>query len=162
APPEVTISYHQVGACNGYDVGNGLVSPGVNHAYVVFGIEEINNSQGTAAFAFDHTKLYVQQAIQEFLGGGPGMLEIYRDILGPFAAVPTTVNAGQDIHFQVSAFGALVVTTNNSDGASEANQTPYFLKYSPASSDPVVNLVKTDAARTSWLNTPDCTTIAIQ
>jgi xanthomonalisin len=159
APPVATISYHQVGACSGFPIPSGEVSVGPNAAYVIFGIEEINNSQNTAAFAFDPTKLYVQQAIQEFFDP---RLQIYRYILGPFAAIPTTVNPRQDLRFQVSAFGALVVATTNSNGAVEANQTPYFLKYNASPSDPNVNLVKTDAARTSWPQTLNCTTILLQ
>jgi subtilase family serine protease len=157
APPVVTISYHQVGACNGFPTPFGESNLGPNAAYVIFGIEEINNSQNTAAFAFDPTKLYVQQAIQEFFDP---RLQIYRYILGPFAATATTVNA--DIRFAVNAFGATVVATTNSNGAVEANQTPYFLKYNASPSDPNVNLVKTDAARTSWPQTLECTTIKLQ
>lgn len=63
----VTIHYHQVGACNGYHNNFGGVNAGPNAAFVIFGIEGINNPQGSTAYNFDPSKLYVQQAKKEFL-----------------------------------------------------------------------------------------------
>jgi hypothetical protein len=154
----VTITYHQTGACQTYVDSFGAHSVGPKAAYVFFGIEEIDNSQGTASFAFDPTKLYVQQAAQDFIDPG---LSVYAAIFGPFASVPTTLTAGQDLKFGVVGQGALVVSTTNPDGATEANQTPYFLHYNRAPTDPQITLVKSDAARTSWPNTPDCKTITL-
>ena len=155
----VIITYHQTGACNGYATGSGAVSAGPNAAFVVFGIEKFDNSGGTAAFAFDPTKLFVQQAVRDFVDPG---LSIYRDIFGPFAAVATTVPKGGVIPFSVSAQNALVVQTTNPDGSTEANQTPFFLKYNASATDPTVLLTKSDASRTSWPNTQDCKTITLQ
>jgi hypothetical protein len=156
----VNITYHQTGACNGYSPsGGGIVSAGPNAAFVLFGIEKIDNSGGSAAFAFDPTKLFVQQAVRHFIDPN---LAIYRDILGPFAAVSTTVNQGQLMKFNPVAQGALAVQTTNSDGSTEANQTAYFLKYNGSPTDPTVTLTKSDASRTSWPNTQDCTAITLQ
>jgi hypothetical protein len=145
-------------ACNGYANGSGIVSAGPNAAFVIFGVESIDNSGGSAPFAFDPTKLYVQQGVQNFVDP---TLSLYADILGPFAAVPTTVAKGFDMKFSVSAQGALVVQTANADGSTEANQTSYFLKYNAAATDPTVTLTKSDASQTSWPNTQDCTTILL-
>jgi hypothetical protein len=153
-----TITYHQTGACNGFATSSGITSTGPNAAYVIFGIEKLDNSGGTAPFNFDPTKLYVQQAIQNFVDPG---LQIYPNILGPFAAVATTVPTGQVISYSVSAQNALVVQTTNSNGATEANQTSYFLKYNASASDPTVQLTKSDASQTSWPDTEDCSTISL-
>ncbi len=154
----VTITYHQTGACNGYVIGSGW-SAGSNAAMVFFGIEEIDNSGGSTSFAFDPTKLYVQQASQDFVDP---FLSVYADIFGPFAAVATTLTPGQDLKFSVVAQNALVVTTINPDGSTEANQTAYFLRYNRGATDPLITLVKSDATRTSWPNTQDCTTIVLK
>ena len=154
----VTITYHQTGACNGFSTSTGITSAGSNAAYVVFGIEKLDNSGGTAAFAFDPTKLYVQQAVQDFVDPSLG---IYSNILGPFAAVAMTVAKGQTIPFSVSGQAALGVQTVNSNGATEANQTAYFLKYNAAATDPTVLLVKSDASQTTWPDTEDCATMSL-
>lgn len=158
SPPPVVITYHQVGACNGYQNQYGLVAAGTNQAYVVFGIESINNSQGTTAFAFDPTKLYVSSVKQDFVDPN---LQFSHDILGPFAAVPTTVAAGQNLGFQVSAYGAVVVQTANPNGAAEANNTSYFLNYQTPPGSPPVTLVKSDSSQTSWPDTEDCHTLSL-
>jgi hypothetical protein len=155
----VTITYHQTGACNGYVNSSGGHFAGPNQANVIFGIERIDNSGGSASFAFDPTKLYVQQAAQDFIDPG---LSLYPDIFGPFASVPATLTAGQDLKFGVVGQGALTVSTTNTDGATEANQTAYFLHYNRAPTDPQITLVKSDAARTSWPLTKDCLTITLQ
>jgi subtilase family serine protease len=157
APPTPpTITYHQTGACNGYVNGSGGVSAGPNAAFVMFGIEKIDNSASSKPFPFDPTKLYVQQATQEFVDPG---LSIYADIFGPFAAIPTSVAGGFDMKFSPSAQTALVVQTVNSDGATEANNTSYMLRYNSAATDPPVLFSKSDAP--PWPLTQDCTTISL-
>jgi hypothetical protein len=47
----VKITYHQTGACNSFVIPPG-VSAGPNAAYVIFGIERIDNSLGTTTFNF--------------------------------------------------------------------------------------------------------------
>lgn len=140
--------------------GSGSHGAGGPHfVYVFFGIEEIDNSAGSVNFAFDPNNLFVQQASQRFLDSG---LSVYTGIFGPFAVVASTLTPGQDIKFSPVAQGATIVTTTNVDGSTEANQTKYFLKYNRQPTDPLINLVKSDASRTSWKNTPDCSTITLK
>ncbi len=153
-PP--TITYHQTGACNGYANSLGVVSAGPNAAFVMFGIEKIDNSASSKPFAFDPTKLYVQQAKQEFVDPS---LSIYTDIFGPFAAVSTSVAGGFDMKFSPSAQNALVVQTVNANGAIEANNTSYLLRYNSSATDPPVLFTKSDAP--PWPLTEDCTTILL-
>lgn len=157
--PIVKITYHQTGACNGFATSTGVTSAGVNQAYVLFGIEKIDNSGGSAAFAYDPTKLYFQQSIRNFIDPG---LSIYPNVIGPFASVATSVAKGATLPFSPVGQGAMVVQTTDANGSKEANQTAYFLKYNAASTDPTVLLVKSDFARTSWPNTEDCKTIVLQ
>ena len=154
----VKITYHQTGACNGFSTSTGISSAGPNAAYVLLGIEKIDNSGGAAAFAYDPTKLYVQQAVQNFIDPG---LSIYPNVIGPFATAATSVAKGAVLPFSVSGQGALVVQTTDANGSKEANQTAYFLKYNASATAPTVLLVKADASRTSWPNTEDCKTIAL-
>jgi len=157
APP-VTIHYRQVGACNGYNGPYGLVSAGTKFAYVIFRIESIDNSLGSTKFAFDPANLYYQQARQDFFDPGLGL---YKDVLSPDTAAPTSVPAGDDRKFPVRALGALVVTTKNANGAIEANETSYFLLYDRQPGDLPVKLVKSDAKQTEWANTEDCKKISL-
>jgi hypothetical protein len=163
-PTTAAITYHQVGACNGFIANPGppteLESAGVNQAFVVFAIERIDNSLSNIGFNFDPGNLYVQQAQKDFFL--PLSDQIYKVILGPFSAVPTALSPGQNLGFSVGAFGALIVATANSNGAVEANQTPYFLQYNKQPADPQISLVKSDAFRTSWPLTEDCSTIQLQ
>jgi hypothetical protein len=154
----VTITYHQVGACNGFPTSSGATSVGPNAAYVIFGIERIDNSLSSSTFNFDPAHLFVQQAAPRFFDSS---LALYPEVLGPFAAVPLTLPIGQDRIFAVSAQGALVVTTTTTDGAVEATQTKYFLSYDRQPTDPPIVLVKSNAARTSWPLTQDCKTIVL-
>jgi hypothetical protein len=156
--PTVTITYHQVGACNGYTNSFGVVTAGTNFAYVLFGIESIDNSAGTNTFDFDPKQLFVQQKVKDFVDPS---LALYTDILGPTAAVATKVPPGDDMKFFVSAEAALVVSTKNPDGAVEADQTPYFLLYDRQPGDPPVKMVKSDASQTSWPLTEDCKSITL-
>jgi hypothetical protein len=157
APP-VTITYHQVGACNGFATSSGLVSAGTNFAYVLFGIESIDNSAGTSPFDFQPTRLFVQQSVKDFVDPG---LQLYPAILGPFAAVPASVAPGLDLKFSVSAEAALIVSTTNPDGAVEADNRAYFLLYDRKTGDPPVKMVKSDAKQSSWPLTEDCSSISL-
>jgi hypothetical protein len=140
----------------GYVNSFGGVNAGPNAAFVMFGIEKIDNSASAKPFAFDPTKLYVQQAIQEFVDPS---LSIYADIFGPFAAISTSVAAGFDMKFSPSAQTALTVQTVNVDGATEANNTSYMLRYNSSATDPPVLFTKSDAP--PWPLTQDCTTIML-
>lgn len=158
----VSISYHQTGACNGGQGQSGdpstFYSAGSNQAFVVFGIERIDNSSGAVPFSFDPRKLFVNSTVRDFVD--PNLM-IYRWVLGPFASVPTSVPAGSNFGYAVSGQNALVVQTTNPDGSTEANMTPYSLLYNASASDPGVIMIKTDPSQTSWPNTQDCATIAL-
>jgi hypothetical protein len=156
----VNITYHQVGACNGGPSSDGEYNAGPNQAYVVFAIESIDNSQNQNAFAYDPSNIYwIDNSKDAF----DSSLEIYTYVLGPFATVPTTVNAGSSLNFSPYGFGALIVQTVAMDGASEANNTSYFLGYqgSGSGTNPIVLLTKSDSSQTSWPDTPNCSDIIL-
>jgi hypothetical protein len=167
-----TITYHQTGACNGYQdtvfcpEGGCFISAGPHEAFVVFGIESIDNTKGTVAFKFDPTRLFVKQTIMkktvdQFAGGDT---EFNGNILGPFGAVATTVKAKEDlnpVHFAVSAQTEVAVHTSTTNGAVGANETSYLLHYKAQSGDPAITLVKSNKSDTSFPETEDCKTIAL-
>lgn len=158
----VTISYHQTGACNGGQGQSGnpstFYNAGPNQAFVVFGIERIDNSAGAIGFNFDPTKMFVNGTPRDFVDP---TLMIYKWVLGPFASVPQSVAAGANIGFAVSGQNALVVQTANPNGSAEANMTNYFLSYNSGPGDPGVIMSKTDASQTTWPNTENCATISL-
>ena len=124
--PLVTIRYHQVGACNGFVDGFGGVSAGPNAAFVVFAIESVDNTGTASNLAFDPGLLFVHQAVDEFIDSG---LTLATVLIGPASEVqPSTVQAGKVLKFSPNKFGPLVVETSDSNGATEANQTAYFLR----------------------------------
>jgi hypothetical protein len=153
----VTISFHQVGACNGFATSSGEVNAGGNAAYVVFGIDSIDNSLGTAAFSFDPTNLFVQQGnLVAFFDPGSAF---YPNILGPLAGAAATVGPGVKSSFSVPGYGALVVTTSNPNGAAGASKTAFSLNYNQQPNDPPVNLVNSTPGVTTWPLTENCASI---
>jgi hypothetical protein len=150
-----TITYHQVGSCNGWNDGTTLWSAGPNAAYVVFKVHTIDNTQGTVDFNFDPAKMTV------FNGGSPRPhidpgLSLAK-FMGVFALVPTTVSKGTLLG--LDGFAVAIVQTTNPNGAVEANQTTYSLSYDTGAADPGI-LYATDQ---TWVPLPkpteDCTTI---
>lgn len=150
---QTQITYHQVGACNGGRTQFGEYNAGPNQAYVIFAIENIDNTQNTNAFPYDPKNIFWTQNPKSAFDSN---LEIYRYKLGPFATVPVTVNAGRSIGFNPNGYGALVVQTTAADGASEANNTSYFLGYQN------VLMNKSNSNRTSWPYTPNCADIVLE
>ncbi len=154
--PVVTITYKQVGACNGYETSNGGVSVGPNAAYVIFAVDTIDNSQSSQDFAFDPTHLFVN------LGGQhvhiDTSLSLAHDILGTFTLVPTTIPAGKTV--TLDGFAPVVVTTVAANGASEANKTSYFLLSDPSPNFGFI-LVKSNPSQTSWPDTENCRDIQL-
>jgi len=159
--PNVTITYHQVGACNGAPTSDGEYNAGPQQAYVIFAIERIDNAQNPNAFAYDPSNIAWTSNTNDAFDSN---LDIYRFKLGPFATAPITVGAGESIGFNPYGFGALVVQTVAQDGASEANNTSYFLSYkgSGAGGNPTVLMTKSNANQTSWAYTPNCEDIFLQ
>jgi hypothetical protein len=156
----ITITYHQVGACNGYLTNNGgAVSVGPNAAYVIFAIDTVDNSQNPRSWAFDPSRLFVSQGGRQ--EPFDSSLALYNDVLGPFQVRPTSVPGGTDDAFGLS-FGALVVQTAIADGAVEADQTDYFLLYNRRPTDPPIALVKSNATQTSFPLTENCRDITLR
>jgi hypothetical protein len=155
--PPVTIRYSQYSACTHVPLNPGVATVDFNHAYVVFQIEGIDNSS-TQAFHFNPNKLFVQQDTKDF---ADSKLRIYDRIFGPFAAVADTFGAGEDAEFQAAEDVSVVVATSTSDGAIEANQTPYTLSYDEQLTDPPVSFIKSNATRTSWPIEQDCCSIGL-
>lgn len=153
----VTITYEQVGACNGYPQDTGgaphhVVTTGPNAAYVAFKVLSIDNSHDTD-FNFDPNRCFINQAPREFVNTG---LSFAQD-LGVFAAIPTTVPGGK-----IEGNGGImvaVVRTVAANGASEANNTNYFLLYDTAEDDPMVFLAKRNADQANFPQTDSCLAI---
>lgn len=152
--PTVTISYHQVGACNGYPTKYGETSAGAKQAFVVYDIEKIvNNTDGK--FAFDPKRLFVHQAIDNSLDPAQlGTIPASKELAS------TSIAAGKDL--KIGKFGSVIVQTSVNDGASEADKKAFPLKYKARASDPDIKMDNTDSDRTSWPSTPDCTSIALK
>jgi hypothetical protein len=159
ACPSVTVTYHQIGACTGFDDGGGAVSVGPYNAYVIFGIDSISSS-GPSTFALDPSAIVIQRepVLTPFVMNDP----IDEDIFGSRAFTETTILPGQSISLVPTGLGAGVVNTLTSNGAVEANETSYFLNYNAASTDPAVNFVKSNATQTSYPFTEDCSTVTLQ
>lgn len=162
-PDAVTITYDQVGACNGYQQNSGpggagpinTVSVGPNQAYVIFRVVEFNNKGSSLDFHFDPAKLFV--AAQASAHVDPG-LALATD-LGVFTATSTTVPKGT---LQGNnGLAVAVVSTAASNGSSEASKTSYLLSYSTPAGEPGVFFVKRNNSQTVWTQTDNCRAIAL-
>ena len=95
----VTITYDQVGACNGYEQTSGpggsgphqAVSAGPNAAFVAFRIVTLDNSKSSKDFNFDPGRLFINLSDRHFMDSN---LSLARD-LGVFTAAPTTIPKGK-------------------------------------------------------------------
>lgn len=152
--PDATIRWHKVGACNGGATQNGAYNAGPNQAYVIFAIESINNQGVNQAWTVDATKFHVGASNFD-----PNLM-IYAQKLGPFALLTYPIPANTNIAFSTNGYGALVVQTAASDGASEADTAHYNLLYSPKSGDPGVIMQAGPDASTAY--TPDCATVLLK
>ncbi len=151
--PPAVIKYEQRGACNGFTHAGGTTSAGPQRAYVVFRVSTIANTGGAKAvdFPFDPERLYVDQSTAAFVDS-----DIQISALNPFALTGRLVKAGTTETFNGAAIA--VVATTDADGAREANQTKYTLRYS-APSNPGGLTEDADPAKTSWAYTPNCSLI---
>jgi hypothetical protein len=61
----ISISYHQVGICKGYDTAAGPVKARSDEAFAIFKIEAVDNAKPSENFDFDPTHLYVDQSTPE-------------------------------------------------------------------------------------------------
>ena len=150
----VTINYEQIGACNGFNNGSGVTSAGPKAAYVIFRVSTIENKDSAAVdFTFDPNLLFINgSSPRAFASTHLNLAQI-----NPFAAKPRFVAKGTTETLNGAVIA--VVSTAATDGASEANNSSYFLLYDTPSGAPGVVLAKKDPSRTSWPSTPDCTNI---
>src|SRR5438045_1527685 len=88
----VTITYEQIGACNGYTRGTGPpANAGAGGAFVVFRIRTLDNSKSATAFNFDPDRLFNNgSSAREHVSTN---LTLARDIF-PSATVAVTVPPG--------------------------------------------------------------------
>ena len=151
----VTINYEQIGACNGFNNGDGITSAGTNAAYVAFRISDISNKDSAARdFNFDPDKVYVNPSTpRAYTSSHLNLAQ-----LNPFYATSRFVPKGTSSTLN-GAVIAVVSTSTTPDPAKEANNTSYFLAYDTPAGDQGVLLVKKDPNRTSWPSTSDCTMI---
>lgn len=155
--PVVTISYHQVGACNGFNTAYGETNAGPNAAFVVFAIESVDNTKTASTFSFDPSRLYVRQTIDEFMDQG-----LLSTIPSGSQVRSTSIAKGKVVTLSPHEFGPLVVSTKNANGAVEADQKAYDLNYNRKNSDPQVATKNTNPSRKAWPQTLDCSTIVLR
>src|SRR5436309_12249253 len=129
----VTITYEQVGSCNGYQQTTGpggsgpqtMVSAGPNAAFATFRVVTIDNSKSSQDFNFEPTRLFINQTPKAFMSSS---LSLTRD-LGVFAAVPVTVAKGKSQGN--NGMIATGVPTVAADAASERTNTSYLVLHQP-------------------------------
>jgi hypothetical protein len=150
----VTITYKQVGACNGYVDGNRIAhSAGPNAAYVIFLVQQIDNSSGTQDFAFDPNKLLISgQSSNQHIDTNISVAQAF-DLL---ALAPTTIPKGNVV--VLDGYGVATVPTSAYDGASEADQTSYDLTM-PAAGGFGFLFTKSNNSQSSWTYTQNCGSI---
>ena len=175
----VTISYHQVGECEGLpddpttEAGEGL-------AFVVFGIDSVTNAEGTP-FVLGLEQLFVPlndyPTILSDLACDEGECDGgYYDFPTPFLADMSSVAAGATLKFTGGSLGTQYIMMEipapippGSPGATEAS---FFLSYSSTANlaptaggtlAPGVNLVKSNAGATASLQlVGDCSKMTLQ
>jgi hypothetical protein len=131
-----------------------MTNAGPKHAYVVFKVTEIANTGANAVdFNFDPERLYVDRDQDDHFVDS----DIQVSALNPFALQGRVVKAGTTETFNGAAIA--VVPTMADDGASEARQTKYRLRYSALGS-PGANTEDLKPGDTMWGNTPNCADIA--
>jgi hypothetical protein len=152
--PDVTITYHENGPCNGFVWSNNPdweTNVGPGQAYVIFAISDIQNPSGSGAnFNFDPNKLHIGT---DFVSTSD---PIFANVFGPFGATTYHVNQGADLSFSVSAEAALVVQ----DGFAAAQKADYVLQYQTSSGDPGVVLAKVPDGPAS--GNQNCRSVALQ
>ena len=148
--PPALIKYEQRGACNGFMHAGGMTNAGPKYAYVVFKVTEIANTGANAVdFNFDPERLYVDRDQDDYYVDS----DIQVSALNPFALQGRVVKAGTTETFNGAAIA--VVPTTADDGASEASQTKYTLRYS-ALGAPGAQTEDLKLGTTTWNYTPNC------
>jgi hypothetical protein len=138
----ISISYHQVGICKGYDTAAGPVTTRPDEAFAIFKIEVVDNTQSSERFDFDPTHLYVDQSTSEQMAKeavwDKNRRFVYSDSrfaqnMGVSSAVESTIPAGTKR--EINAFAVVPLGINNPGGGPEANQYSFDLVYDTWSND---------------------------
>ena len=138
----ISISYHQVGICKGYDTAAGPVTTRSDEAFAIFKIEAVDNTKPSGSFDFDPTHLYVDQSTPEqkakkavwdknrrFVYSDPR----FAQNMGVSSAVETTIPEGTKR--EINGFAVVPLGINNPSGGPEANQYSFDLVYDTWSTD---------------------------
>lgn len=138
----ISISYHQVGICKGYDTAAGLVKARSDEAFAIFKIEAVDNTKPSENFDFDPTHLYVDQSTPE-QKAKPAVWDknrrfVYPDQrfaqnMGISSAVETTIPEGTK--HEINGFAVVPLGINNPARGPEANQYSFDLVYDTWSTD---------------------------
>ena len=138
----ISISYHQVGICKGYDTAAGPVKARSDEAFAIFKIEAVDNTKPSGSFDFDPTHLYVDQSTPEQKAKravwDKNRRFLYPDQrfaqnMGVSSAVETTIPAGTKL--EINGIAVVPLGVNNSTSGPEANQYSFNLVYDTWSTD---------------------------
>lgn len=166
---QATISYSQLGACNGFTTESGSTAARPNSAFVIFKIESIDNTGSDTDFRFIPVRLYVDQAKpqqmfvpkqsydQRFVLDDPR----FTQGLGVAGTKPQVIAAGRKV--EINGIVVVEVTTSTENGSAEAHETSYSLAYDSETGEvtfvdpsPDIVLIKSNAAQKTWPLTEDC------
>ena len=116
----ISISYHQVGICKGYDTAAGPVKARSDEAFAIFKIEAVDNTKPSGNFDFDPTHLYVDQSTPE-QKAKPAVWDkncrfVYPDQrfaqnMGVSSAMETTIPEGTKL--EINGFAVVPLGINN-------------------------------------------------
>src|ERR1700736_4592418 len=138
----ISISYHQVGICKGYDTAAGPVKARSDEAFAIFKIEAVDNTKPSGSFDFDPTHLYVDQSTPEQKAKravwDKNRRFLYRDPrfaqnIGASSAVETTIPEGTKL--EINGFAIAPLGVKHPNGGPEANQYSFDLVFDTWSTD---------------------------
>jgi hypothetical protein len=138
----VSISYHQVGICKGYDTAAGPVTTRSDEAFAIFKIEAVDNTKPSGSFDFDPTHLYVDQSTPEQKAKravwDKNRRFLYPDQrfaqnMGVSSAMETTIPEGTKR--EINGFAVVPLGINNPTARPEASQYSFDLVYDTWSTD---------------------------
>ena len=138
----ISISYHQVGICKGYDTAAGPVTTRSDEAFAIFKIEAVDNTKPSGSFDFDPTHLYVDQSTPEQKAKkavwDKNRRFVYPDQrfarnMGVSSAVETTIPGGTKL--EINGIAVVPLGINNPSAGPEANQYSFDLVYDTWSTD---------------------------
>jgi hypothetical protein len=112
-----TITYEQIGACNGTPTPTGAVTAGAGAAYIAYKIYSIENTMANARdFEFDPNRLYINEDPIAHVN------TTYADSMGnPFGTHGTTVRAGTTAQINGVVFAIVQSPSINGDTVGRYN-----------------------------------------